>query len=305
MTPAIWRPGEAWPISRLSSQEWTVYYRAGFRWRERGGLRVLVDGPGALAHDALHRYVDQDPPAGRFAWHVYDTLASTMPKAHDLFLKEGHPVAVLADAQTAGRGRGEHAWHATPGGGLNLSLAWAGTPTMMSGPLTLALGVAVSKAIRGLTGQAVGLKWPNDGLVDGQKCFGILVEASRDRSSRVVAGIGVNVNGDPPAAAGESAVSLENLTGEPWSRLVLAVRIASQIAVVLEALEHAGPAPLLKEWRRMSVTLGQRVVMPGPGPEREGIARNIDEDGSLRVVLADGTEVPVYAGEVNLRVDPP
>lgn len=300
-----WRPGEVWPVSKLSSAEWALYYQAGFRWRERDAVRILVDGPGALASAPLRRHLEQDPPAARFAWHIYDSLPSTMPVAHDLYRESRTPVAVLADEQTAGRGRGDHVWHATPAGGLNLSLAWEGLDTMLSGPLTLAMGVAVAEAIHRLTGHAIGLKWPNDGLSGGRKCFGILVEAVREHSPRIVAGIGINVNGIPPVGAGGEAASLEMLTGEPWSRLVLAVRVAAEVATMLDRWQREGPAPLLQAWRRLSVTLGEPVAVLDGNGSRNGTARDIHEDGSLRVDLADGTEISVYAGEVSLRLSHP
>ncbi len=307
MNAELWRPGEAWPVARLSHQEWAAFYRAGFRWRERGGLRVLVDGPGALRLQSPSRFLAADPPSKRFSWHVYDTLPSTMPVAHDLFLSEGRPVAVVADSQTAGRGRGQRVWHAAPAGGLNLSLAWEGSDAMFSGALTLAIGVGVAEAIRRMTGQEVGLKWPNDGLIDGRKCFGIIVQAASSPRPRprLVAGIGVNVNGEPPAEAGDGAVSLEMATGEPWSRLALAVRVASEVAVVLDRWECEGPGPLLEAWRQRSLTLGRAVVIVDGATEQEGTALDIAEDGSLRVVLASGAETRVYAKDVSLRMPPP
>ena len=304
MNAPFWRPGEAWPVTRLSGPEWAAYYAAGFRWQERGGLRVLLDGPGTLRLQSLPRHLAADPPAGRFSWHLYDTLPSTMPGAHDLFLSEGVPHAVVADSQTAGRGRGKRTWYASPAGGLNLSLAWEGSDTMLSGVLTLALGVGVAKAIRRMTGQEIGLKWPNDGLIDGQKCFGILVEAAPHPRPHFVAGIGVNVNGVPPSEAGGGAVSLETATGAPWSRLVLAVRIAAEIALVLDEWRRDGPKPFLEAWRQLSVTLGHAVVVVDGSTHLEGKALDIADDGSLRVALASGVQTQVYAQDVSLRMLP-
>ncbi|MDQ6722028.1 MAG: biotin--[acetyl-CoA-carboxylase] ligase [Candidatus Dormibacteraeota bacterium] len=178
-------------------------------------------------------------------------------------LARGLPIgsAVVADHQTAGRGRLEHRWEAPPGTALLVSFALAPNPL-----LSLAAGVAAAEAC----GQGVRLKWPNDLLLGDRKVGGILVEAT---PTKAICGIGINLTWAPAGAA-----TLNEPRDQVMERLGPAV-----------ARWSSAPADqVLTRWRELSDTLGRRVRVQQPDRTFEGIAEAINEHGEL---IVDGTVV--------------
>jgi BirA family biotin operon repressor/biotin-[acetyl-CoA-carboxylase] ligase len=192
------------------------------------------------------------------------SVTSTQDVARDLPIGS----VVVADHQTAGRGRSSHAWEAPPGTALLVSFVLPPNPL-----LSLAAGVAAAEAC----GRNVRLKWPNDLLLDGRKVGGILVEAS---PARAICGIGINLTSAP-----EGAAQLD----EPGDQLLERLRPA------IERWSSAPAALLLARWRELSDTLGKKVRVELPDRIVEGIASDIDASGAL---VVDG--VLVSAG--SLRV---
>lgn len=179
---------------------------------------------------------------------------------------------VVADHQTAGRGRLGRRWEAPPGSALLASFVQPRRPLA-----SLAAGVAAAHA----GGGEVRLKWPNDLLLGGRKLGGILIEAHGDTC---VVGIGINLLWAPPGAAALGA-----------DRDVLLERLWKELRHWFEASAEA----VLAAWRERSDTLGRRVRVELPGGALEGIAEAIAMDGSL---IVGGTKVT--AGEViHLRAD--
>ena len=175
---------------------------------------------------------------------------------------------VVADHQTAGRGRSLHSWEAPPGAALLVSFVLPPNPL-----LSLAAGVAAAEACR----RGVRLKWPNDLLLDGRKVGGILVEAS---PARAICGIGINLTWAP-----EGAAQLD----EPRDRLLERLRPA------MERWSTAPADQVLARWRKLSDTIGKKVRVELPDRILEGIAQDIDASGSL---VVDGA--PVSAGSVTV-----
>ncbi|MFI5078023.1 MAG: biotin--[acetyl-CoA-carboxylase] ligase [Vicinamibacteria bacterium] len=209
---------------------------------------------------------------------------------------------VIAEAQSAGRGRRGRTWHDEPGASLLTSIILRPRLTPARLPmLSLAAGIAVAEAVERVTGLAPRLKWPNDVLVDGRKLAGILLEsrigtASLDAGAAplVVLGIGVNLAQRAfPAELAERATSVHLATG----RTVQADALLSALLEALDAwrarLETEGGAPIRERWRSLADTLGRRVTIDGVS----GIAVDVDDDGAL--IVADGpTRHRVVAGEV-------
>lgn len=192
------------------------------------------------------------------------SVTSTQDAARDLPLGS----VVVADHQTAGRGRLAHQWEAPPGAALLVSFVLAPNPL-----LSLAAGVAAAEAC----GRGVRLKWPNDLLLDGRKVGGILVEAS---PAKAICGIGINLSWAPAGAA---------QLDEPREQLLERLR---------PAIERWSSAPadlVLARWRALSDTIGKTVRVELPDRIVEGIARDIDATGSL---IVDG--VPVSAGSLTV-----
>jgi BirA family biotin operon repressor/biotin-[acetyl-CoA-carboxylase] ligase len=212
---------------------------------------------------------------------------------------------LIADHQTAGRGRLTRRWEAPPGCCLLMSLLFRPdlAPNQVQ-RLTMICGLALADAIASETGLVVGLKWPNDVLLDGAKVAGILTEVglTASRVDYVVAGIGLNVNLDRarlPADLLVPATSLSQVLGQPVPRLPL-------LRAFLHAVERrylmlkGGHSPHA-EWAERLVTLGKPVTVSGGGTVLDGIAQGVDADGALVVRLADGRLETVRAGDVSLR----
>jgi len=214
-----------------------------------------------------------------------------------------HGTVIVAEHQTAGRGRLGRAWHSPPGVGLWCSvLLRPGIPARHAWVLTLGAAVAAAGAIEDVAGCQVDLKWPNDILFDGKKLAGILTEARVEGNamSFVVVGIGINVNQDLrdfPTDLRETAVSLKMATGRPQRRTALLPRLLHALEAV-----YAEPSPerVCRLWKARCSTLG-REVRVSIGDERvAGVAEDISQDGELILCQTDGVRRAVSAGDVVL-----
>lgn len=192
------------------------------------------------------------------------TVTSTQDIARDLPIGS----VVVADHQTAGRGRLSHKWETKAGSALLVSFVLEPNPL-----LSLAAGVAAAEAC----GPGVRLKWPNDLLLDGRKVGGILVEAS---ASKAICGIGINLTWAPKGAA---------TLGEPRDQVLEKLRIA------ITRWSAAPAAQVIARWRELSDTIGKRVRVDLPDQVIEGVAQDIDANGNL---VVDGLRVS--AGSVTV-----
>jgi BirA family biotin operon repressor/biotin-[acetyl-CoA-carboxylase] ligase len=212
------------------------------------------------------------------AVRYYETVDSTMLIAAGLLPGS----IVLAEEQTAGQGRHGHTWHSEPYAGIYCSIVLEPRPL-----LTLALGLATAEAIA----VPCDLRWPNDVMIDGKKCAGILVQLV---DGRAIAGIGINVNHTsfPPELA---ATSLRLNTGKEMARepILNALFDAVDTFVALE------PEDILRLFTRASsFAIGRRVVVDQPGGIVEGTTAGLTADGFLRVRKDDGTDTLILAGGV-------
>lgn len=211
----------------------------------------------------------------------------------------------LAEEQTSGRGRYGRSWASPFARNLYLSLLWrfdAG-PDALPG-LSLAVGVAVLRALRGLGVAGVGLKWPNDLVWRGAKCAGTLIELTGESCSSCSAVIGVGVNVDMPrplgAAITQPWTDLSAISGEPVSRNRLAGTLVSELIEMLAAFESTGLAPVLDEWRQHDVMYGQPIIVTTAHGDVTGIARGIDAGGALLVESGGGMK-RYLSGDVSVR----
>lgn len=212
----------------------------------------------------------------------------------------------LAEWQTAGRGRRGRAWVSPFGGNLYLSALWrfVGGPAALSG-LSLAVGVALARALRRIGGTGVGLKWPNDLLWQGRKLAGILVELAGEAGgpSHAVVGIGVNVH--MPERVGEAVdqpwVDLFRMCGETPSRNGLAALVLEELVGAIRTFEVQGLAAFVDAWREFDVVAGRPVQLHLPNEIVRGQAHGIDESGAF--VVQVGGELRRFAsGEISLRM---
>lgn len=219
------------------------------------------------------------------------------------------PTLLVAEAQTAGRGRLGRSWTSAPGSSLTFSLGLELAPADWGG-LSLAVGLAVAEALADLPGgDRIGLKWPNDLWLRGEdrKLAGILVEAQAGAhlsgARWTVVGIGINVL--PLHGSGSGSGSDEGFRsgyaclqelGEPSAQQAL-LRIAPLLLRALLRFQAEGLAPLLATWARRDVLAGRRVT----AGERQGVAEGIDAGGELLLRDDAGTLHRIASGEVSVR----
>ena len=212
---------------------------------------------------------------------------------------------VVAEQQTAGRGRRDRQWVSPPRAGLTVSvlLRPAGVPSGRWGWLPLLAGVALREAVQRITELDATLKWPNDLLVHDAKCAGILAEVTGDA---VVIGIGLNVTtrvGELPPVTGLPATSLQiagakSTDREPLLKAVLR-GLAQWYAGWRDTGGDAEMCGLLGAYRRGSSTIGRQVRVELPaGADLSGTATDVDADGQLVIRSADGYVHRVSAGDV-------
>lgn len=228
----------------------------------------------------------------------HGTLSSTSDRLKEL-ARSGAPAwtVVLADEQTAGRGRQGRPW-ASPRGGLYLSVLLR--PAFASaGLIPLAAGVAVAEAL-GHFGVRAELKWPNDVLMEGRKLAGILAEASSSASALewIVLGIGVNLDAHTlPAGLRRTAGAFSTEGAGGSVRAALAAAVLLRLTVWYDAVEKR-EASVVAAWRERSVPWwGQPVEVSAGERVLRGLARGVDERGALLLELEDGAVVSVLAGE--------
>lgn len=243
--------------------------------------------------------------------HVYDEVDSTNRVLADL-VRKGAPngAVVLAESQTAGRGRQGRRWISPPGVNLYCSVMLDGAAsTIATGWFPLLAAVAVARAITIETGFLPAVKWPNDVEssrgTSGRKIAGILAEATgggQHHRQPIVLGIGVNVNAPlesfPPELQSR-ATSLLIETGHPTDRAALLAVLLLEIERLYESVLAQGTAEIRSAYLPLSNTLGKqvRVELVGGG-QTEGTAETIAADGALCLRTADGTAVEIRAGDV-------
>lgn len=238
------------------------------------------------------------------------TVASTNTLLKNL-AGDGAPegLVLVADCQEKGRGRLGRSWMSEPGLGVWMSLLLRPKlhPSMVQS-LTLAAAVAVCKAIEPYTDQRPGIKWPNDILMGGRKVCGILTEmsAEADRVLWVVIGIGVNVHHsreDFPEELRDMAASLGDYarTDGGLTRSHLAAGILNAFESLYLDYRDNGPAGMIEEWKRYSVTLGRRARLISGEDTQEVRVLDIGQDGRLTVEDDQGRTWEVLSGEISLR----
>ncbi len=235
----------------------------------------------------------------------FDKIDST--NSHLLRLgEEGFPegTVVVADEQTAGRGRFGRSWEGEPQASLLFSLLIR--PYFLQEDevsfLTFAAAVSVAGAIEEVTHVHPQLKWPNDILLDGKKACGILLESSFDSSklNHVVLGIGLNVNQQSfSSAVSNKATSLSIFTGKNFDRDELLFAILTKFSLVYGALYKRDFYSIMKKWRERSIMPGRRITVSLAGKTIEGICDDVADDGALVVRTDNGIE-KFTAGEVKI-----
>ena len=219
----------------------------------------------------------------------------------------------IAEFQTSGRGRRGRSWTMPPGSGVALSASWRfGRDHRGLEALSLAVGAVIRRAVHGLTGLEVGLKWPNDLIVDGAKLGGILVELTQlpAGESHAVVGIGINVKAPAAFLAQASdfphgATDLASAAPD-WSvdRAGLAAQLISQLIDLFASFPAGGFEPYRAEWLAAHVLHGQPVELDSTSGKTSGTVVDVGVDGVLVVESESGERHRVISGDVTLRPAP-
>lgn len=245
--------------------------------------------------------------AGRFdvdALDLCDSTSSELARRAELGAPAG--TVLVADRQSAGRGRRGRTWLSAPEAGLTFSLLWrfSGSPTRLAG-LSLAVGVALARALENLGAAGICLKWPNDLLLrqggEYAKLAGILIELSSDRrGSQAVIGIGLNLqppDGDLPQPAAGLGQALATM---PDRHAVLAAILAA-LAAVLDVFAEQGFAAIRDEWQQRHAWQGAAVRLLGEGEVPiSGRCLGVDTSGALLLETESGIQC-IFSGDVSLR----
>lgn len=210
---------------------------------------------------------------------------------------------VVAEEQTAGRGRRGRSWFASRGDSLTFSLLWRFAPGTAPAGLSLAVGVAVARALTKVGVGEAALKWPNDILKNGGKLGGILVELVPGAPHAAVIGIGMNLRlpaGMPDDVRATSAC-IEEAGGAAVDIDDLLASLLSELLITLEVFADEGFAGVRAGWMARHAFQDARVTLSSDfGVPRNGICRGVDTDGAL-LLETDGRVERILSGEVSLR----
>jgi len=288
-------------------------------WNHVGRLRALGFGIESVPHLG-HRLIsapDRLLPAlvanglksrlvgRRMIYH--EKTASSSDEA-DKLAERGEPegTVVIAEEQTAGRGRMKRPWRSTAYKGIYLSVILRPPihPSRISF-ITLCSAIASRDAVNDSLGLTGGLKWPNDLLVRGKKVCGILTEikTEADQIRYAIVGVGINVNqksSDLKGLPGATSLRLEK--GDEVSRTRLARAFLENFDRTYGLLLRGGYRDIIDEWLSASETIGKRIAVESLAGERcEGIATGLDEDGCLLLRMDGGATRRVTGGDVSIQ----
>lgn len=242
---------------------------------------------------------------GRNLYHFY-SVDSTNAFALRLLGHGQHVLdgtLILAESQTAGRGRMGRSWHSEPESGLYFSLVLKPAISPALAPLlTLGCAVALHNAVEKNTRLDVDIKWPNDLLVGEKKVAGILAEiqADLDRVHFLVIGVGLNVNHSqfPEDLAGR-ATSLRLASGHSQSRIEILLEFLEEFEDLIDRFQAGGPGVIVSEWSRQSSFASGRHVEVADGMRTvKGVTRGLNPMGALRIETSDQRIEELYSGEV-------
>src|SRR5262252_7972 len=242
---------------------------------------------------------------GRTLYHFYkvDSTNSFAGRliAHGRRIPEG--TVIIAESQTAGRGRLGRSWHSEREAGIYFSMMlFPEAPPSLAPLFTLGTAVAMHNAVERYSGLDIDIKWPNDLLVGGKKFCGILseIQAEVDLVKTMIIGVGINVNHErmPEEIAGR-ATSLRIASGRIQSRLEILLEFFEEFENIYMDFERKGPRGIVEQWMRFSSFANGRKIEIHDGVRKmAGVTRGLNPLGALRVEQKGGQTEEVYSGDV-------
>lgn len=258
----------------------------------------------------LYEAIESGLP-GTIGWriHYFAEVGSTQRVAGEMATRDAaQGTVVIAELQTAGRGRLGRSWHSPPGVNLYATIILRPQMPIAEVPrLSLVAGVATAEALEAAAPGMVALKWPNDIWLKGRKAGGIIAEAVTDthqQLSTVLLGIGINVNlaaADIPAELRNKATSVRIATGAECDRVALASALFNRLNSRYMEVEACGFDSVRPAYERYLALKGRRVtVIDAGGARLEGLVAGIDDDGALLLQSGAGTQ-RVLTGDVSVE----
>jgi len=240
---------------------------------------------------------------GKRVYHFFKTDSTNRVAMELGHADEPEGAVVLAEEQTAGRGRAGRSWHSERGAGLYVTLLLRPKLSPVQAPLlTMLAGVSAHTAVLAQTGLAAELKWPNDLLLNGKKLGGILTEMHAEPNAVrfVIVGIGINVSQEKfPGEIAATATSLRKETGRLHSRLEFLVKLLSQFETDYNRFLREGAPYVVQRFELVSEFANGRRVKVDTGRETfVGTTAGLSAEGLLIVRKEDGGSVTVIAGDV-------
>ena len=214
--------------------------------------------------------------------------------------------AVFAEQQTTGRGQFKRTWYSNFGKDIALSLLWQiSNPLNKLGGLTLAVGIAVVKALEQYGLKKIRLKWPNDIVYEGKKLSGILIESRtlKQKIHKLVIGIGLNLY-NPPShyfTKDQAITSIFSLQNLPPRRNQLACLILKNLLRTLVEFEAKGLSYFLQDWQRLDNLKGKLITIQNQANVIEGIAKGINTEGQLCVLIQNKLQY-FNSGEIKVKL---
>ncbi len=217
----------------------------------------------------------------------------------------GAGTVLVADEQTAGRGRRGRQWRSASGSSLTFSLLWRFTREQRLEGLSLSVGIAIVRALRSMGVDELALKWPNDIWLKERKLGGVLVEVVHGTHGDMATVIGIGLNlqrhADWDESLGRTYAALEEAgLATQLTREVVLAAILRELLIVLDVFARKGFAALADDWMQYHAMLGSQVSIEQSGLVRHGRCGGIDALGRLEVDTSEGL-LRVFGGEVSLR----
>lgn len=258
--------------------------------------------PDVLTPDLLRKLI-KGKLFGKRLFHFFKTDSTNRVAMELGHAGEPEGAIVLAEEQTAGRGRAGRPWHSERGTGLYVTVLLRPRLSPVQAPLlTMLAGISAHTAIQAQTGLEAELKWPNDLLLNGKKLGGILTEmhAEPNQIKFVIVGIGINVNQERfPAELSATATSLRKETGRIWPRLELLARLLHEFESDYNRWMREGPNYVIERFQTISGFANGRQVRVDTGREvYSGSTAGLSPDGLLLVQKKNGQIATVIAGDV-------
>jgi len=291
-------------VSRSTVWRWISQLReVGVRVKGRPRTGYFLERvPDILTPDLLRAQL-KGSLFGKRVYHFFKTDSTNRIAMELAQSAEPEGAVILAEEQTAGRGRAGRSWHSEKASGIYTSILLRPKISPVQAPLlTMMAGISARSAIQAQTGLEVDLKWPNDLMLNGKKLGGILTEMYADTTMVrfVVVGIGLNVNQEKfPGELASTAISLRSASGKSQSRMELLARLLREFESDYNRFLREGAKSVTDRFvKASSYAVGKKVRVTSGSESYTGITSGLAPEGMLKVQRDDGQIVTVIAGDV-------